>query len=111
MIADNAGNLYGTTLVGGDNNYGTLFELRGLNHQSLITLAMFDKANGAYPTSRLIADGTGNLYGTTEGGGPNNAGTVFELRDTGFVIPEPTSLTLLALGVMGLLTRRGNTQR
>ncbi|HSZ61091.1 MAG TPA: choice-of-anchor tandem repeat GloVer-containing protein [Terriglobales bacterium] len=41
--------------------------------------------DGAYPTSRLTADGVGNLYGTTyEGGtGHNPAGTVFGLSPNG----------------------------
>jgi len=41
--------------------------------------------DGAYPASRLTADGAGNLYGTTyEGGtGVNPFGTVFELSPDG----------------------------
>ena len=34
---------------------------------------------GIYPYAGLIADANGNLYGTTEGGGLNGDGTVFEL--------------------------------
>ncbi|HEY4905574.1 MAG TPA: choice-of-anchor tandem repeat GloVer-containing protein [Candidatus Sulfotelmatobacter sp.] len=37
------------------------------------------KADGAGPTNVLIADASGNLYGTAAGGGVNNYGTVFEL--------------------------------
>jgi uncharacterized repeat protein (TIGR03803 family) len=36
--------------------------------------------DGAYPVPGLIRNGAGNLYGTTEGGGISNAGTVFKLN-------------------------------
>jgi uncharacterized repeat protein (TIGR03803 family) len=48
---------------------------------SLTTLAAFSGANGALPLSSLTEDSSGNLFGTTEGGGPGPApgyGTVFE---------------------------------
>ncbi len=45
----------------------------------LTTLATFNGANGGNPIAGLIADASGNLYGTTSGGGANNAGTVFQL--------------------------------
>jgi uncharacterized repeat protein (TIGR03803 family) len=39
--------------------------------------------DGAYPASGLTIDRAGNLYGTTEGGGANNLGTVFKLKYSG----------------------------
>src|SRR5277367_4412153 len=36
-------------------------------------------ADGELPAAGLIFDPSGNLYGTTGGGGANSAGTVFEL--------------------------------
>jgi uncharacterized repeat protein (TIGR03803 family) len=36
-------------------------------------------SDGAYPNGGLIFDASGNLYGTTYGGGANDGGTVFEL--------------------------------
>ena len=84
LVADAAGNLYGTTQYGGGgnaNNDGTVFELSGPTHQTLTTLATFTgAANGpAYPTGGLAIDAAGNLYGTTSGGGASGSGTVFEL--------------------------------
>jgi uncharacterized repeat protein (TIGR03803 family) len=78
LIADASGNLYGTTKNGGTNNEGTVFELAAGTH-ALSTLATFNNTNGAFPESSLIADASGNLYGTTDGGGTNFSGTVFEV--------------------------------
>jgi uncharacterized repeat protein (TIGR03803 family) len=63
-------------------------------------LATFEGNNGLGPTAGLILS-DGILYGTTADGGANNDGTVFSLA-----IPEPTSLSLLALGGIGLLARQ-----
>ena len=41
--------------------------------------------DGALPQGGLIADSSGNLYGTTNGGGASGLGTVFKLSGTGFV--------------------------
>ena len=106
LIADASGNLYGTTYGGGSKNDGTVFEIAaGTN--TLSTLATFTgTANGAFPYAGLIADGSGNLYGTTYYGGSVGAGTVFELSGTGFAVPEPSSLTLAGIGSLALLRRR-----
>jgi uncharacterized repeat protein (TIGR03803 family) len=44
-------------------------------------------ADGASPSNGLVIDAAGNLYGTTSGGGPAGAGTVFKLipRATGWI--------------------------
>jgi uncharacterized repeat protein (TIGR03803 family) len=80
LIADTQGNLYGTTLGGGDGVDGCVFELSptggGWTESVLWT---FNGADGAYPWAALVLDDSGNLYGTTSGGGAYNAGTVFEL--------------------------------
>src|SRR6516164_7646413 len=46
-------------------------------------LVNFNGFNGQYPFGGLIADASGNLFGTTAGGGVNNAGTVFEIKNIG----------------------------
>ena len=46
------------------------------------TLVSFNGANGIDPVGSLIADANGDLFGTTAGGGANNAGTVFEIAKT-----------------------------
>jgi uncharacterized repeat protein (TIGR03803 family) len=82
VIFDAAGNLYGTTLYGGPENDGTVFELlRGVNgvwtEKELHTFG--DDTDGAFPYAGLTIDPAGNLYGTTAAGGTREHGTVFEL--------------------------------
>ncbi len=96
LIADASGNLYGTTLEGGANDRGTIFRIpRGTSSSpgSIVTLATFNTTNGAFPQARLVADPSGNLYGTTTGGGASNAGTVFRLA--GGTTNSPGALTTL----------------
>ena len=78
LIADSDGNLFGTTIQGGANRQGVVFEL-ALNAHTPTVLASFDAAHGIGPQTGLTADGSGNFFGTTTAGGINNTGVVFEL--------------------------------
>ncbi len=84
LIADAHGNLFGTTYQGGSNNAGTVFALtRGQNGYTERVLYGFKGGqDGSYPTSTLVFDGTGYLYGTTSmGGGVGcDCGTVFQVN-------------------------------
>ena len=85
LIFDLAGNLYGTTVYGGANNAGTVFELTptSTGGWTQSVLYSFDCADGCNPQSEsLIFDGAGNLYGVTPGGGLYGRGVVFELTPT-----------------------------
>ena len=78
LIIDGAGDLYGTTRLGGASGDGTVFELAaGTN--AVATLLTFNGANGQYPDGGLIMDSAGDLDGTTYAGGPGGFGTIFEL--------------------------------
>lgn len=82
LIFDAAGDLYGTTFYGGTGGGGTVFELTlGSSGWTESILHNFLGGNdGAAPEANLVFDATGNLYGTTMGGGnPTGAGTVFKL--------------------------------
>jgi len=82
LIADAAGNLYGTTYSGGAYGYGTVFRLLlGANGKWTETvLHSFDFGNdGVLPCARLIFDAAGNLYGTTRAGGAYGYGSIFQL--------------------------------
>ena len=81
LIFDAAGNLYSTTIDGGADDAGTVFKLTpnadGSWRESV--LHSFNFSDGAAVDAGLIFDGAGNLYGTAEGGGTGDAGTVFKL--------------------------------
>jgi len=82
MVADRSGNLYGTTRYGGANGEGIVFELSKSNEawNETILYSFAGGNDGASPAAAVILDTSGNIYGTTRLGGPNNAGTVFELQ-------------------------------
>jgi uncharacterized repeat protein (TIGR03803 family) len=82
LLADSAGNFYGTSTSGGVQQLGTVFELSpkaggGWKEKTLYTFQ--GGTDGADPSSGLIADAVGNLYGETGGGGSASGGTVYEL--------------------------------
>jgi uncharacterized repeat protein (TIGR03803 family) len=84
LILDAAGDLYGTTLQGGVYGYGTVFELTPGLSGSWSESVLHDFSNGsggdgAYPVAGLVFDTQGNLYGTTQQGGPFKWGVVFKL--------------------------------
>jgi uncharacterized repeat protein (TIGR03803 family) len=87
VIADAAGNLYGTTESGGnlsacaDHGCGTVFKL-SLNSEGgweETVLYAFNSTDGETPMGGLVFDAAGNLYGTTSQGGLNHNGLVFKL--------------------------------
>ena len=86
VIFDAAGNLYGTTWIGGAFNLGTVFELMpqagGGWKEKLLHSFGNGGPDGYTPLAGLTIDSAGNLYGTTANGGTYGAGTVFELTRT-----------------------------
>ena len=87
VVLDAAGNLYGTTLQGGNINSacssgcGTVFKLtKGSSSWTDSVLYAFGgRPDGASPHDGLVFDKAGNLYGTTNGGGTSGYGTIFKL--------------------------------
>jgi len=79
-LVNSGGNLYGTTLFGGIDNQGTIFNANCfLSINCNFTIFQFQGNDGSQPRGQIIADSSGNIFGTTVAGGPNNTGTVFEL--------------------------------
>ena len=87
LIADKAGNLYGAATYGNSSSCscGSVFELSppatsgGAWTETTLYHFTGGVSDGANPFGTLIFDKQGNLYGTTQAGGANNTGTVFEL--------------------------------
>ncbi|HEY6768115.1 MAG TPA: choice-of-anchor tandem repeat GloVer-containing protein [Candidatus Sulfotelmatobacter sp.] len=81
LILDAQGNLYGVSQFGGANNKGTVYELSpGSSGWTQTVLYSFaGGSDGESGNGSLIFDSAGNLYGTTNKGGANGSGTVFEL--------------------------------
>jgi uncharacterized repeat protein (TIGR03803 family) len=91
LIRDQAGNLYGTALEGGDRTCnthgigcGTVFKLDASGRETVLH-AFTRWPDGAFPQSVLVRDARGNLYGTTLNGGSLtcDCGTVFGLNRSG----------------------------
>lgn len=68
VVLDAAGNLYGTTTVGGSYDQGTVFELQSTGTESIL-YNFTGRSDGGYPISGLTLDSHGNLYGSTFSGG------------------------------------------
>jgi hypothetical protein len=85
LIADESGNLYGTASLGAALNWGSVFELArtGSSFQFQTLYSFTGGADGALPLGGLIRDASGNLSGTTLGGGDSLFGTVFQLVNRG----------------------------
>jgi uncharacterized repeat protein (TIGR03803 family) len=87
MVFDSAGNLYGTTYIGGEGiayGCGTVFKLApgsgGWSESVAYTFcSLRGDADGSFPNPGMVQDGSGNLYGTTLSGGLQLGGVAFEL--------------------------------
>jgi len=91
VILDSSGNLYGTAVKGGTLGYGVVFEMtptRNGSWKEKVLHTFTDGHDGADPSSGLVPDADGNLYGTTVSGGDSSCvdvqdnygcGSVFEL--------------------------------
>ncbi|HZQ25292.1 MAG TPA: choice-of-anchor tandem repeat GloVer-containing protein [Terriglobales bacterium] len=89
LIRDAAGNLYGTTLGGGNKacNCGVVFKLDPSGNEAVLH-RFTGGPDGANPRAGLVRDGAGNLFGTTQLGGDTTClqggcGVVFKLDRSG----------------------------
>lgn len=85
LAMDSSGNLYGTTIEGGASNSGTVFRLTPGGTEAVL-YSFGGSPDGAYPTSGVVLDAAGNLYGTTYHGGTGNgntAGMVYRIDPAG----------------------------
>lgn len=77
LIMDAAGNLYGTTEVGGAG-FGIVFKLHTPGNFSV--LHTFTSSDGSLSFAPLIMDTSGDFFGTTSASGAFGHGTVFKLK-------------------------------
>jgi uncharacterized repeat protein (TIGR03803 family) len=86
-IVDSAGNVYGTTTSGGAKGNGTVYKFspvttgkkKGTWTEKLLYSFAGGTKDGSDPFAGIVFDTAGNIYGTTESGGKDNDGTVYEL--------------------------------
>ena len=89
LETDNAGNIYGTTVLGGEFGGGTVFQLsptpNGWEHAVLYSFT--GGADGGEPYKGVTIDRRGNLYGTAvtggSGGCEGGCGVVYKLTKSG----------------------------
>jgi uncharacterized repeat protein (TIGR03803 family) len=86
LVADSAGNLYGTAHGGGKNcngyGCGVVFEITPRGREKVL-YAFAGQSDGSGPYGGVIHDEKGNLYGTTSTGGTGYGGVVFEITPRG----------------------------
>ena len=100
LTMDANGDLFGTSTSGGTFGYGTVFEIvkTGSVYATAPTILInFNSTNGSQPRGNLVADSSGDLFGTTYGGGLSGSGTVFEIVRTGTSYAT-TPTTLVSFG-------------
>jgi uncharacterized repeat protein (TIGR03803 family) len=88
-----SGTVYAATNAGGDNDLGAIVSLPTSGATAPTLLHSFAGPDGESPNGSLVADTSGNLYGTTQGGGANGLGSVFKLTNphsTGAAWPVTT---------------------
>ena len=88
LLRDAAGNLFGTTLEGGDTGCnapygcGTVFKLDKTGKKETVLHKFTGIPDGYFPEALLVSDKAGNLYGTTYEGGADSLGAVFKIDTT-----------------------------
>jgi uncharacterized repeat protein (TIGR03803 family) len=90
LIENSTGALFGTAGGGGSSADGVVFQLSKSGNKWVETVlhSFSGGSDGAEPTSDLVMDKDGALYGTTYMGGESSAGTVFVLTESGGIWKE-----------------------
>ena len=91
LVIDSAGNLYGTTVLGGDFSSGSVFQLSpsGNTWTHTVLYSFTGLSDGGQPYKGVTLDAQGNIYGTAVIGGKFGAcpedgcGVVYKLTNAG----------------------------
>src|SRR5579862_152047 len=82
LVQGSDGNFYGTTLVGGTSNFGSVFRVSPSgSYTNLYTFV--GPGLGAAPTAGLVQGTDSKFYGTTEYGGNSGFGNVYRISPSG----------------------------
>ncbi len=82
LVQGSDGNFYGTTRLGGTNDYGTVFRISPSGSETNLH-SFGGSLDGREPYAGLIQAGDGNFYGTTAEGGSGGIGTIFRISPSG----------------------------
>jgi len=88
LTLDASGGLYGTTYYGGEANVGVVYKVDPAGSETVL-YSFTGGMDGANPSSPVVLDAEGNVYGTTLYGGitnsafPNGCGVLYEVAATG----------------------------
>jgi uncharacterized repeat protein (TIGR03803 family) len=82
LVQDKAGNLYGTTYVGGDQDLGVVFKIDKTGKETVL-YNFGGGAEGCHPYPGLTLDAAGSLYGVAFDCGSGENGVVFKVDSGG----------------------------
>ena len=80
LIQAKNGKLYGLTSGGGKDDFGTIFEYDPVTSNFATKLEFDYHTTGGTPFGSLVEASDGNLYGVTDGGGPDGYGVLFQFN-------------------------------
>ena len=112
LAIDSNGDLYGTTLYGGVNDWGIVYELipaSGAKWKEKLVHTFGDASDGRVPNGGVIMGKSGVLYGDTIDGGVNFGGTVYQLVRSGNVWTESVATNFANFSGDGFFPQGGVT--
>ncbi|MGA2605130.1 MAG: choice-of-anchor tandem repeat GloVer-containing protein [Verrucomicrobiia bacterium] len=83
LVQGTDGWLYGVTVAGGTNGYGTVFKISSDGLLTTLYSFLGTPVDGEFPQTGVVQGSDGNFYGTTLLGGTNGHGTVFRMNTNG----------------------------
>lgn len=86
LIQDSAGNLFGTTVGGGNKSSGgVVFRVTPSGAETVLYhfCSLSRCTDGASPAGGVVQDKAGNLYGVTQSGGKYDKGVLFRIDPSG----------------------------
>jgi hypothetical protein len=117
VVLDKNGNIFGTTFLGGNAGFGTVFELTppssaGGTWGETVLHSFGGGSDGSFPLAATVLAPNGGLLGTAAFGGTNNGGVIFGLIPPSAAGGAWTEIILQNLGALAqpgaALTPAGN---